>query len=201
MGDAGQVKRLVACLVALSMLAGCSGRDAPASAYRNWGDRLAVAFGLRDLGVVSPCTHKEHDQFGDSWARIPDEECYELDPPRRYKGLWRNAFEGSQFCPAPATECGDDTKGDVIWLGFSRRFKKPPGGPDLRATDIVEYPVYAVDLIGRRTAFKGRYGHMGGSDYELVVDKFVSVKLLGFQRERMEDEGDADQTGSRPGKT
>jgi len=33
-----------------------------------------------------------------------------------------------------------------------------------------------MDFMGRRTMYKGPYGHMGGSDQELVVDRVISMK-------------------------
>jgi len=38
--------------------------------------------------------------------------------------------------------------------------------------------LYAVEFVGRRTAVPGHYGHMGASDYELIVDRFISLNQI-----------------------
>jgi hypothetical protein len=102
------------------------------------------------------------------------EICYKLTEPQRWQGLWRDDFEGSRFCPAPASRCPYHTPRDKIWLEYSfgvtdtepRERKVPPGG------------LYEVNLIGRRTAVKGNYGHMGGSDHALIVDRMISIRQI-----------------------
>ena len=103
------------------------------------------------------------------------EICYKLAHPERWRGLWRNDFEGSRFCAAPSKkQCSFDTPGESVWFDYSfgltetkpRQWKIPLGG------------LYEVDLIGRRTAVKGRYGHMGGSDHALIVDRMVSIRQV-----------------------
>lgn len=162
------MKRLIVYVLVIAVLGGCQDRGSPASAYRNWNDRLAVAAGFRDLGLVWPCTRKEQTDGVKVQERTATDQCYKMDAPRRRTGLWRNEFEGSRFCPAPATECAFDTPGDVIWLDPERVSKKEP-----------DEALYRVEFIGRRTAVKGHYGHMGGSDYEIIVDRFISVTRVG----------------------
>ena len=98
------------------------------------------------------------------------EICYRMTPPERWRGLWRNEFEGSRFCPAPARECSHDTTGERILLEYSfgvtdtrpRKSKVPFGG------------LYDVDFVGRRTAVKGHYSSL--YDHDLIVDRMISVK-------------------------
>jgi hypothetical protein len=101
-----------------------------------------------------------------------------MQPQQRWRGLWRNDFEGSRFCPGPATQCQMDTPGDIIWLDAERATRNEPDGA-----------LYAVELLGRRTAVKGEYGHMGGSDHDLIVDRFISMKKV--RRPLTEAEGQA----------
>jgi hypothetical protein len=156
-------------MAAFATVAGCRDYGSPASAYQNWKDQIAVATGLRDLGLVWPCTVKEGDsKFGAVYGSIPLDQCYKMEPLRRWTGLWRDEFEGSRFCPAPATECRIDSPGDIIWLDADRVTRKEPDGA-----------LYAIDMLGRRTAVRGSYGHMGGSDHELIVDRFISIKRVG----------------------
>lgn len=148
-------------LLAIAALGGCKDYGSPASAYRDWKDRLVVAAGLRPL--VWPCLHRVQTEYGEVYEGIPLDQCYKMDPPRRWKGVWRNEFEGSRFCPAPAKKCSGSSRGDYIWLDM----RKSP-----------DQTLYTVDFIGRRTSVKGRYGHMGGSDYELIVDRMISITPL-----------------------
>ena len=171
------MKRFVGCLITVAMLSGCGDRGAPSAAYRDWGDRMAVATGLRDLGLVRPCSHHVRNQYGDYDASTPDEECYRFDAPKRWKGLWLAEFEGSIFCPEPAKTCTDGDGGPYVWLGFGKQFKPPPGLSNNQPGAVL----YAVDLIGRRSSFKGYYGHMGGAESEILVDKFISVTPVGFE--------------------
>jgi hypothetical protein len=143
------------------MLSGCTDYGPPAAAYRRWQDRLVVAAGLRSL--VWPCSVKENTKFGIEYGSVPLDQCYKMDSPRRWRGVWRNEFEGSRFCPAPAMKCSYYSVGDRIWLDASK-------SPD--------QTLYTVDFIGRRTAVKGRYGHMGGSDYEVIVDRVISIRQM-----------------------
>jgi hypothetical protein len=101
------------------------------------------------------------------YGSISLDKCYKMDPQQHWRGLWRDQFEGSRFCPEPAANCQYNTPGDVIWLDAERVSRKEPDGA-----------LYAVEFIGRRTAVKGHYGHMGGSDYELIVDRFISLDQI-----------------------
>ena len=101
--------------------------------------------------------------------------CLKYDGPRRMKGLWRNDFEGSQFCPAPAKTCGyvmsDKRTNPVIWLDFSVSLPADHKGNGLGG-------LYAIDFIGRRSAYPGYYGHMGVFDEEVIVDRMISMKEI-----------------------
>jgi hypothetical protein len=156
------VRRSVAFALVITTLGSCNDYGAPAAAYKNWKDRLVVAAGLR--GLFWPCYVKEEaTKDVVAYGRIPLDQCFKMDPPRRWQGVWRNEFEGSRFCPAPAKKCSYYSPGDRIWLDAQKR-------PD--------ETLYAVDFVGRRTAVKGRYGHIGGSDYELIVDRMISIRQV-----------------------
>lgn len=99
---------------------------------------------------------------------IPTDGCFEMQEPRRWRGLWRNVFEGSRFCPEPARECDDDSPGEDIWLTFSEQL------PHSKFDDYGG--LYELEIVGRRTLHRGRYGHFGMSDHELIVDRVVSIR-------------------------
>lgn len=92
------------------------------------------------------------------------DKCFEMTPAQRWKGLWRREFENSRFCPSPATSCPSRTNGERIWFS----------GKDLKRSDYSE-GVYQVEFIGRHTAKKGHYGHMGVFDHEILVDKIIAI--------------------------
>ena len=155
-------------------------------AYRHWGDTLAVAVGLRDLGIVWPCYVKEGGTGAVvAYGMIPLDQCYKFDRPQRMRGLWRNEFEGSQFCTEPAKECSwpeiDKRSQPVVWLDLAKPLPaelRPARGGGL----------YAVDFIGRRTSYRGAYGHFGMSDYAVLVDRMISMKELEPPPKRADDE-------------
>ena len=182
------MRRLIVCLVVIANLCACGDRGPPASAYLHWKDRLAVSAGLS--GFFWPCYVKRTSGDGAYHASIPTDQCFKMDPPKRWRGLWFTEFEGSRFCPAPANECALETPGDKIWLEF-----RP--GIEIAAFKANGHPgraLYAVDLIGRRTVEKGWYG--GRGDYILIADKVSAVKQLAFQPELTEAEYDAEQRRS-----
>jgi hypothetical protein len=153
-----------------ALLGGCNYQ--PLDAYRDVRDKVEAATGLPLLGRGSCFRAIDDDKFGA--GKSLTEICYKLTPQRRWHGLWRNDFEGSRFCAAPASSCSRDTPGDRTWLQYSfgltdtkpREWKVPPGG------------LYEVEFVGRRTAIKGRYGHMGGSDYAMIVDRLISIREI-----------------------
>jgi hypothetical protein len=120
------------------------------------------------LGISERCLTLA--RFGGIEA-IPDEvdQCFEMTAPKRWHGLWLAEFEGSRFCPSPATRCASDTPGPFIWLDTKRlRNSLPPGKM------FSDHP-YEVLFIGRRTLHAGKYGHLGMSPYEMTVDKLISI--------------------------
>ena len=103
---------------------------------------------------------------------LPDgtEQCFQMTPSQRWRGVWRNDFEGQRFCPAPARDCFDDSPGDDVWLTFSKELPhskmQPIGG------------LYEIEFIGRKTVHRGRFGHFGMSDHEMVVERVISLREL-----------------------
>ena len=101
--------------------------------------------------------------------------CSACDRSERMQGLWRNDFEGSQFCPAPAKTCGyvpkDERGSPTIWLDFAKtlpvKYRRQNFGG-----------LYSIEFIGRRNSFGGSYGHMGMFDEEIIVDRLISIKEI-----------------------
>jgi hypothetical protein len=142
----------------------------PLDAYRNPIDRQIAATGKGVPGKPYPCTYEEFIGGTKGIVSQPTEICVKMLPQQHWRGLWRNDFEGSRFCPAPAKRCTFETPGERIWL--SRAPGRADGG------------LYRVDFIGRRTMYKGPYGHMGVFDEELFIDKPIKIELIEEPRSR-----------------
>src|SRR4051794_35066630 len=96
------------CLLIL-LLAGCSSQDAtPARAYRDPVDRLRGAPGL-DEGIGQDCSR---DSGGVS-TFVGMTRCYRFGPPKRMRGIWRDAFEASEFFPGRTAALGDGERSGI----------------------------------------------------------------------------------------
>lgn len=95
--------------------------------------------------------------------------CFHMLPTQRWKGLWRDDFEGSRFCPAPTKTCSFDSPGEAVWLTF--RVNARP--PQRRAGGL-----YEIEFVGRRTLRRGGYGHLGEFQHEVLVDKVISLNTV-----------------------
>ncbi len=129
-----------------------------------------------------PCTH--HIDAG-IIAGIPIDQCYKMEEPRRYRGIWIDEFEGQAFIPEGTeppqwpspeatshgwTERHERARAASIWLdveraGLEHHFNK--GGRRMR-----------IDFVGRKTLYPGYYGHMGMSGSEIIVDRVISLKEM-----------------------
>ena len=143
----------------------------PAEAYLRLEDRLAAR--LIDWGINwrFPCTFTEKIGNMEVLSQLETDQCVKMGPKQRFKGLWNDEFEGSRFCPAPADQCSFVSRGEHIWLSFSPKLdgfeaSRPSG-------------VYAIEFVGRQTAYPGLYGHMGGADEEVIVDRIIAIKRIG----------------------
>jgi hypothetical protein len=149
---------LAASAVALSPAHGFT--EPTPEAYIDPADQQIARTRVGLAGRPVPCGREQLHGGVKVIVSVPTERCFKMLPAQRWRGLWRNAFEGSQFCPAPATKCNHDSPGERIWLT-----ERPERRPDGK--------LYRVDFIGRKTIYKGAYGHMGASDYEIVMDRMI----------------------------
>jgi hypothetical protein len=137
----------------------------PPEAYVLAVDQQIAATGKGIKGRPYPCSLEKFDQGIDIIESLPTDRCVKMSAPNRWQGIWLDEFEGSRFCPKPARICAFNTVGDRIWLDIGKR-KARLGG------------VYVVDFVGRKTLFKGPYGHMGLSDHEIIVDRVISIRTI-----------------------
>lgn len=159
--------RFATLAAAIVLLGGCN--YPPLDAYSHAQDKVEAATGIPLLGR-GPCfaaVYNDKVEPGKSLTEI----CYKMTSPRRWRGLWRDDFEGSRFCPAPARECTFQSAGDRIWLDFS--YSLPADQKRMASGGL-----YEVDFIGRRTAVPGHYGHMGVFDAEIIADRMISTRQV-----------------------
>lgn len=102
--------------------------------------------------------------FGPSclWRGVATQDCFRMTDTVRWRGLWRNEFEGSRFyCEHPELLC--PIPGFRIWLTNNSHVE-----PDGR--------LYRVEFIGRQTLYPGPFGHLAITDgHEVVVDRMTSM--------------------------
>lgn len=167
MGDTDRMRHIWVGMVTLGWSAAAQAgfKDKlPLEAYIDPIDQQIARTGVGQPGRPSPCAYEETQMGIKVVVGRPTELCVKMMPSQHWRGLWRNDFEGSRFCPEPATACDYQTPGERIWL--SRTPGRPEGG------------LYWLEFVGRRTMYKGPYGHMGGSDQELLIDRVISMKEL-----------------------
>jgi hypothetical protein len=136
----------------------------PPEAYVDPIDQQIARTGKGISGRPFPCAYEHVEDGVDTIVSTPTDLCVKMQPQQRWRGLWRNNMEGSTFCPEPAKEC--PTKGgESIWLD---------SGPGRGGRG----DLYRVDFIGRKTMYRGPYGHMGGFDQEIVMDRAIKIELI-----------------------
>lgn len=155
----------VIAIIVCSVLMGTDARagiddELPPEAYMLALDRQIAESGVGVPGRPFPCMREEVHNGIEVLVGEPTEKCVKLEPQKRWSGLWRNDFEGSRFCPEPATECDYDTPGDRVWL-------------TLRPDSAGDGVLYRVEFVGRKTMYRGPYGHFGLSDHEMIVDRMI----------------------------
>ena len=112
------------------------------------------------------------------------EHCAEFLPAERMQGVWVTGFEQSGFIPGPAALPDPaDPRRSRIWLDFAAG--SPPDPALRRELDAMRTTAaVAMEFIGRRGRHPGRYGHLGGAREVVIVDRIVSMRILGPLRAR-----------------
>ena len=119
-------------------------------------------------GMTEECVQLLRLEGVDTQADLSTERCFRMEPAKRWTGLWRNEFEDSQFCAAPARACPGEQPGsrqqEYVRLNWPNA--PSPGG------------LYAVEFVGRRSVDSGWYGRKAPNYREMIVDKVISIKEL-----------------------
>ncbi|NUR45272.1 MAG: hypothetical protein HOP91_03810 [Sphingomonas sp.] len=161
--------RLTFVVMAAVLIAGCKQQPQQPPRQQKVSD-AEIAEMHRDMpGMTDACLDKL--KWGGSEG-LPRqyEDCFKFTPSQRMQGLWRNNFEGSEYCDGSSGQC-PDAKANAetgIWLAMRSPLPgvddTPPGG------------LYAIDFIGRRSIGAGMFGHMGMAKNEVIVDRLLSIK-------------------------
>jgi hypothetical protein len=146
--------------------------DPPAYVYEGMSNQLWAASGLHYFAPT--CSRLEVEGDETISVGIPVDECYRMTGPQRMRGVWLDQFEGSRFLPGGPELTKTRLDQSDIWLDVYRNrvpgLFDPEPDSELRAMEI--------EFIGRQTRFPGRYGHMGGSEHEVVVEQLIHAREL-----------------------
>jgi hypothetical protein len=128
---------------------------------------------MREIAAANPgmtpaCLERLGSGGVEAWPSRT-EECFEMGPRQRFRGLYRGGFELSRFCPAPAPACPRDGSEGMIWLEFGEK-----SWPRRRPAD----GLYQVEFDGRQTRVKGAHGHLNDYAHVVVVDDLLSLTPL-----------------------
>jgi hypothetical protein len=150
------------------LLAGC-GDGNPPSAYKHSRDQLFAVVPLPMVdGDFVPCFRTINGEPG----RLTDAECYNFTDPQRMRGVAVTGFETGSFYPGRATLPQNGEASD-IWVEIDPRLLPADARNDCRKGCVLY-----LDFVGRRTAVAGRYGHLGVSKHQIVVDRVLRATRL-----------------------
>ena len=77
----------------------------PPEAYIDPVDQRIAKTGQGIKGRPFPCAREAKEQGISVVTTVDTDRCVRMLKEQRWQGLWRNDFEGSQFCAAPAVKC------------------------------------------------------------------------------------------------
>jgi hypothetical protein len=162
MDDALLMRGIVFALLCASLL-GCE--------YREPGMSSAdiQAFAASHPGMTQTCLDDVRwgrRNWGDA---TPRNGCFEMEPAKRWRGLWDSGWEWSIFCAESARNCRTFPEKGDSWLVFSDGAYK---GPHLQDG------LYEIEFVGRRTAKPAYFGHLDQYDYEMVVDRMIAIRMI-----------------------
>jgi len=112
---------------------------------------------------------------------LPTDECFKMEAPRTYRGVWVDEFEGERFIPEGASppewprsdpkspgwrEQAERARLATIWIDASRVERQSRQQGTRRF----------IEFVGRKTMYPGNYGHFGMSGQEIIVDRVISLR-------------------------
>jgi hypothetical protein len=107
-----------------------------------------------------------------------EEHCVSWGASEHMQGVWVTGFEVSNFIPDATQAPGrDDTNWQGTWLTFASGSTPDPSIWTER--DRMGGAAVAIDFVGRRSRSGGIYGHLGGANQIVIVDRIISMRVLG----------------------
>lgn len=127
-----------------------------------------------------PCAyHVDAETMGS----LPTDQCYKMEAPRRYRGIWIDEFEGQAFIPE-GTTAPEWPRADPASPGWREQFDRAQAATiwlDVERAKLGHHRnggrKMFIDFMGRKTMYPGQYGHMGLSGHEIIVDRVISLKV------------------------
>ncbi|WP_156442938.1 MULTISPECIES: hypothetical protein [unclassified Sphingomonas] len=105
--------------------------------------------------------------------------CHELDAPKRFRGIFFDEFEGQLFIEGSPPGPPYREPQERVWPSFDGATTFDKGTKNTLIDDgSGSTRVFEIEFIGRKTSRKGRYGHFGMSQHEVVIDRVVRLRLL-----------------------
>lgn len=128
----------------------------------------------------APCAYRID---ANTVGSLPTDQCYKMEKPRRYRGVWVDAFEGQEFLPEGRAN-PEWPRSDPQSPGFRAQMERARAARIWLNVDRVKLRHdfrnngrrILIDFIGRKTMYSGWYGHMGMSGNEIIVDRVISLK-------------------------
>lgn len=160
--------RVLLSMLFLLSLCACSDRSSLAAPYKSSWDRAAIQLGYAGW-VYTPCYRKESDAYANVQVFIGSEECYRFNPPERMRGIWLAEGEDAEFLPNATTSPVVRTfSPDGTTLEFTRSEPFLSSGQQY----------WAIEFVGRRATYPGRYGHLGMRRHLIIADEVLSANSV-----------------------
>lgn len=121
--------------------------------------------------------------YAGTLGSLPTDQCYKMERPRRYRGVWVDEFEGQRFIPE-STSPPEWPRTDAKSAGWREQFERARLATiwfNGSRVDLNVMPRYRgtrrfIEFVGRKTKYSGAYGHFGMSGQEVIVDQVIALR-------------------------
>ena len=114
--------------------------------------------------------------------------CIPYSPSRKMAGLWVEGFESSAFFEgarswADISPQVDDQNSELTWLSVNSNANLPQRESADFGSDWSLRTTTRVEFVGKRSLCSWGYGHLGGSEHEVIVERFISYRPVPMTQE------------------